>query len=676
MSGNVYFSKASNTDDSDAVNTTGIGKMQPIYYNEYSDLESDEEIIETTQGEPQMNLRKMGFMSSSGQISNSKKEKNTSNSMLNQYGIGAKLLMNMGYKEGQGLGIKSDGIAAPIETKLRPRGLGLGGVSEKIKKPPGDTSDKELPIVFSKLTYNLFPLVNELEMNGIFVPIQIKKFCDSPEINPLDLQRIYEELQEISQQLSDVDLRRNAILKELETLQRSKAIEEQEVRSLKGVLSNLVMAKGDDLIPTEVLQNLIQDTTIDQEMKGAVYISLTQNAVKTIVVNHEQDKFHLLLSWGEHYLRLDSDDSLISKWDKFLVDQLNQIPKSDTVEFRQRVIFWMHSPYFMNFDSVQSYYISKIVDPVILGIIGRWNLIDPLDEDKLEFIAEFSPFESSQDSWKIAFFSKIHGSIGNSWNQMSKSPNESSKTYHNSMKPILTNLQTYRKLHVLTNVEPQVSSLYEDQLIELLKFIESKPDPLLSMEICCDLYCLFEAISTTQFELLMQFGILNPMVKKLQSTQTECECRTYLLRSQLQFNKIVESHNQVRDILVWYTDTFAKALDSSEVYLPSFNGYNTLDKRVIKAIIEDSVSFEANVYSLKLLEIPVTFMDVVSELCEAESCVFSKTSEYSPNMKEIFELGSSKSTQRLRFYIENDVMWVQREENFVPEDAEDVIKNI
>ncbi|KAH3899991.1 uncharacterized protein SCODWIG_01133 [Saccharomycodes ludwigii] len=70
-----------------------------------------------------------------------------------KYGVGAKLLMKMGYVAGNGLGKHSDGIVTPVETVKRVKGVGLGMFTAKNDYLEGESeseseseSDEELII--------------------------------------------------------------------------------------------------------------------------------------------------------------------------------------------------------------------------------------------------------------------------------------------------------------------------------------------------------------------------------------------------------------------------------------------------------------------------------------------------------------------------------------------------
>ncbi len=53
---------------------------------------------------------------------------------MNNNSFAAKMMAKMGYMAGQGLGSSGQGIINPIETKLRPQGVGLGAVKEKTQQ--------------------------------------------------------------------------------------------------------------------------------------------------------------------------------------------------------------------------------------------------------------------------------------------------------------------------------------------------------------------------------------------------------------------------------------------------------------------------------------------------------------------------------------------------------------
>lgn len=106
-----------------------------------------------------------------------------SNEMTKKYGIGAKLLAQMGYVKGQGLGSGGKGIANPIEAVQRPRGkVGLGMLSstaDKMNRNDEDIYSSDDDNVSSSSEEN--PLTSKFnnnithKKNDISKPVQFNK---------------------------------------------------------------------------------------------------------------------------------------------------------------------------------------------------------------------------------------------------------------------------------------------------------------------------------------------------------------------------------------------------------------------------------------------------------------------------------------------------------------------
>ena len=106
-----------------------------------------------------------------------------------RYGIGAKLLSKMGYVHGKGLGAEGKGIVEPIQQKLRPTLLGLGGVDEKLDKdndksrrkknePVMNESSKPQTRLPKRKPKDVYKTIKEMEQEGLTIPSGFKHIID------------------------------------------------------------------------------------------------------------------------------------------------------------------------------------------------------------------------------------------------------------------------------------------------------------------------------------------------------------------------------------------------------------------------------------------------------------------------------------------------------------------
>ncbi|KAG7859004.1 hypothetical protein KL919_003069 [Ogataea angusta] len=219
-----------------------------------------------------------------------------------QYGIGASLLRQMGYVEGKGLGKAEQGIVAPIETKMRPRGLGIGGIDEKSSDTDSSDDEPMSEVAFESTLPSLYALIEQFEQLGTPVPLKIKEICD----NGSETVDIRAALADMLRQLKDVQAKIDLAQHELEQQRRIETASRERRLALQRVLdgkhemieddgdremaAKMLMAKLEPQVralmdswdPTDLDSN-VPDRLLDYKDEYSLFESDHDNAYQALV---------------------------------------------------------------------------------------------------------------------------------------------------------------------------------------------------------------------------------------------------------------------------------------------------------------------------------------------------------------------------------------------------------
>lgn len=187
-------------------------------------------------------IKRRRLESGDAAIQDDSDENGPNDNLTKKYGIGARLLLKMGYKKGQGLGRDGSGIAEPIEPEKRPvANAGLGSMSAAINDEEESESDvsssdddmtqslhtKGHNTVDFQKTSITFPSEVVLQLEELAKSLQIRCNINLPvNINQIDevsrneLKKLGDELLDVQEQLDAVERRIPLVEPELSAMEK------------------------------------------------------------------------------------------------------------------------------------------------------------------------------------------------------------------------------------------------------------------------------------------------------------------------------------------------------------------------------------------------------------------------------------------------------------------------
>lgn len=674
MSNYVRFSQASSlNDDTSSRMPNTMSSMIPSFYNEYSDLEDESGDDPLNESHLEVIADSKGAIENQNQSSNEDENvRNPDASLVSQYGIGAKLLLKMGYKNGTGLGVRQDGITAAIETKLRPRGLGIGGDVEKNQKRPkssGNTHRNKGSHTEGR--YSLPALIGELESIGFEIPPHIKEKYDSKEMNISEIERLCDELGSIWQLAMSLDSKIAGTKMNLQYSQTSRSSTARTLEDLKLVSELIELKDNEDYDPLGALETLLS-CKIDNDIREEAIVFLMHDFVFNTIIDNREEKFDQLRSCADLLINYDFETPGWS-WNLLVARSLIEYPKEDLKKFMDTYKIVIQD--LIGDDSFESYCSENAIKPLIINHIQDWNCIDDLEADSQRLFELLHPDQLA--TCEQAFLKQINGFIDSCWQKMLGVPLSASKIYKLLIRPALVTCSRF--LNSLFNKDLSLLTILRVKFLRhIFNFLRVSQDFFLNMKLVCDCCFLFQLIEESLCLIVMELEVCNPIISAFQMMLgNEDICRKFLVESQLKFRSLLSTYPRCKPLLLWLSGVLVDQLSGKDnINLPNYNGGTRLSEESKNCIIEGSGLEGRDVFSLPLLELNCSFKEVLEQICQDYSCIIKETNlKTEQHLLPLHELKNTKTHESVFFYIENDVMWLQKDGSYIPTDIHDVLRN-